>query len=394
MSLDLPQLLPQVNQMGQSLLQRLSEAKEVLPHILSELKMISREDPDTLKAKIKRAGENWPGAIPTNEPVHQSFPPPPLPSEFEVIASDGSQIQPDRHSLTRYYLINIGSIRIQYGSGNVPETHHDSKIYYEDEHFYDEKGIEINPAIINGLRDLSEMEALAKIATASNGKSSVSVLDNGLLLWLAAQSGQQPNRRIDQILKGYLQALSKLQKCNTALAGFIDRPRHSNVITLLHLNSFNLEDITDDALRLNPYLGITDLTLFDRILEPGHRSALFIQNSKLNHDFKNHDHEVHFFYLCTGERNQIVRVEVPSWVATSTEQLSLIHSVLLEQCKLTGGYPYALVRAHELAVVTNADRQTLNNMIHNTLLEHGLMLQHSLKSETKRWTRKRRRHHL
>jgi hypothetical protein len=394
MSLDLPQILPQVTQMGQSIIQRLSLINKALPQLLSGLEMISHSDIDTLKAKVSLAGENWPGAIPTDEPVHQSFAPPLLPKEFIVIASDGSQIHPDRHAPARYYLINIGSIRIHYGSGDVPETYCDSKIYYEDEHLYDEKGFEISPTIINGLRDLSEMEALAQIATSSNGKSTISLLDNGLLLWLAAQSGERPSRQIDQILQKYLQALSKLQKCSTAVAGFIDRPRHANVIALLHLNSFQQNDITEDALRLNPFLGISDQALFSQILEPGHRSALFIQNSRLNHDFRKVGHEVHFFYVCTGERNQIARVEVPSWVASSPEQLGFIHAALVEQCKLTGGYPYALVRAHELAVVSNSDRQTLNNMIQSTLLEHGWMVQHSLKSETKRWTAKRRRHRL
>lgn len=394
MSLDLPQLLQQVNQMGQSVAQRLTKINQVLPQLLTNLEAISTSDREQLNIKIQRVGENWPGAIPTDELPHKSFPPPSAPQEYNVIASDGSQIHPDRHAPTRYYLINTGNIRIHYGSGEVPETFSKSEIFYEDEHLYDEQGFEISPSIINGLRDLSEMEALAEIAVACDKEPSLSLLDNGLLLWLAAQSGERPSRQIDRILQEYLRQLSRIQKSGAAIAGFIDRPRHANLVALLYLSSLQPDEISEDVIRVNPFLGITDRSLFTRTLEPGSRSALFIQNSRLNQDFKKRGHEVHFFYLNTGASNQIARVEVPHWVAHSPTLLNLVHAALIEQCKLTGGYPYALIRAHELAVVTNADRQTLNNMIQNTLLEHGWMLQHSLKSETKRWTGKRRRHRL
>ncbi len=394
MSLDLPQLLPQVNQMGQSIAERLSKFNQVLPQLLTTLETLSTTDLDLLHDKIQRAGENWPGAVPLHEPIHTSFPPPSLPNDFNVVASDGSQIHPDRHAPARYYLINIGSIRIHYGSGDVPEAFNNGTIYYEEEHLYDEQGNEISPSIINGLRDVSEMETLAQIVKNCQNEPTLSLLDNGLLLWLAAQAGDRPSRRIDRILQKYLQQLSQIQHSNTALAGFIDRPRHANVIALLHLSSLTLEDVSEDLLRINPYRGIPDQALFRQILKPGFRSALFIQNSRLNRDFKRSGHEVYFFYLNTGDKDQIARVEVPEWVANSHDLLSLVHGALVEQCKLTGGYPYALVRAHELAVVTTADRQTLDAMIQNTMLEHGWMLQHSLKSETKRWTGRRRQHRL
>jgi hypothetical protein len=394
MSLDLPQLLPQVTQMGQSVVHRLSKLNQILPQLRKKLDAFSSMDADLIQGRIERAGENWPGAIPTIEPINHSFPPTILPGEFNIIASDGSQIHPDRHAAARYFLINTGSIHIRYGSGAIPEVITDGRIFYEDEHLYDEQGTEISASIINGLRDVSEIEMLAQIAERCCDKPTLSLLDNGLLLWLAAQTVDHPSRQITQILQNYLHQLSRIRNSNTAVAGFIDRPRHANVIALLHLCSYALDDISDDVLRLSPYLGIPDQVLFHQILSPGYRSALFIQNSSLNRDFKKSDHEVYFFYLNTGPKNQIARVEVPEWVANSPQLLSFAHTALVEQCKLTGGYPYALVRAHELATVTSSDRQTLDTMIQKAVIENGLMLQHSLKSETKRWTSKRRRHRL
>jgi hypothetical protein len=394
MSLDLQQLLPQVNALGDSLSQQLERMDQTIPTLLQRLEEVSNADPDLLQQKIHRAGENWPGAIPTQEPIRTSYPVPNLPETYTVISADGSQIHPDRHAAARFYLINIGSIRIRYGTGEVPTTATDSSLFYQEQDLYDEQGAEIGAAIINGRRDVSELGALVREAESCVDEPSISLLDNGLLLWLAAQAGGTPSRHVNRLLKDYIDHLSLLRKRNTAIAGFIDRPRHSNVIALLHLDSLVLNEITEEVLRNTPYLGFSDRALFNRVLEPGYRSALFIQNSRLNRDFREKGHEVYFFYLHPGGQNQVVRVEVPHWVASSSTLLNLVHAAIVEQCKLTGGYPYALVRAHELAVVNAADRQVLESMIHNALLQHKRIPQHSLKSETKRWTGKRRRYRI
>jgi NurA-like 5'-3' nuclease len=93
----------------------------------------------------------------------------------------------------------------------------------------------------------------------------------------------------------------------------------------------------------------------------------------------------------TGAGDNIVRVEVPEWVATSQSRLDIVHDALLQQCRQTDGYPYSLVRAHELAVVSNLDRQNLESFIQNRLIDHGLSFSQSRKAETKRWTGRKRR---
>jgi hypothetical protein len=391
MSLDLPQLLQQVREMGRSISQRLSKQNQLLPQLLQDLEAASNADRKSLQQKIERAGKSWPGAIPTQERMDVSYPPPHPLQTYTVLASDGSQIHPDRHAAALYYLINTGSIRIRYGSGAAPETSSTSTIFYEEKDIFDEYGGEISASIVNAHRDVAELKALSQLAEHCDSESTLALMDNGLLLWLAAQSGERRDRQVNSILQQYLQQLTRFQKTGAAIAGFIDRPRHANVIALLRLASLGLEEINEDLLRVNPYLGISDCALFGRILQYRERSALYVQNASLNFEFKERGHEVHFFYVNTGE---MARVEVPHWVAHSPELLSLVHAGIIEQCKLTNGYPYALVRAHELAVVTNMDRQSLDAMIQNSLMDHGWMAQQSLKSETKRWTGRRRRHRL
>jgi hypothetical protein len=60
-----------------------------------------------------------------------------------------------------------------------------------------------------------------------------------------------------------------------------------------------------------------------------------------------------------------VRVEIPKWVADDKEKLNLLHSVLVEQCRMMGSkpYPYLLHRAHETAVVKNEEKQQIEQLL-------------------------------
>jgi hypothetical protein len=68
----------------------------MLPDARARLQAIGLAD-DELREKIKRAGVEWPGAIPTDEPVDAAFPLPPHPPRANILGADGSQIYPDRH---------------------------------------------------------------------------------------------------------------------------------------------------------------------------------------------------------------------------------------------------------------------------------------------------------
>jgi hypothetical protein len=70
-----------------------------------------------------------------------------------------------------------------------------------------------------------------------------------------------------------------------------------------------------------------------------------------------------------------------------------VHAGVLEQCRTTG-IPYPLVRAHELAVVAQADRAALEQLLQAAMLRVGLQTRISQKAQTKRWTAQRRRHRL
>jgi hypothetical protein len=394
MSLDLPRVLSQVSELGATAAERRRQASQLVPRALQSLQEAASVAPHALQDRLKAAGERWRGAQPTDERLDQTFLPPAAPSgEYYVIGADGSQLYPDRHAAAYFFVVNVGSLAILHGSGQTPVACSLPRLYFRDEDLTDDFDYPVEPATVNALRDIAEMHELARRAEAFAGQPALALLDNGLLLWLAVEEGQRTRKSVQRLLTDYQRQMQALRASGAALAGVIDQPRSGNVLALLHLASLGPGQVDDQHLRANPYRPISDAALFSRQLPLGHRSARFVIASPLNRDFEQAGHQVQFFYLNAGHPGQLLRVEIPEWVAANPAALELVHAALLEQCRHTG-IPYVLVRAHELAVVTQADRQSLESLVGASLIQHGIQPQISQKALTKRWTSQRRRHHL
>jgi hypothetical protein len=102
--------------------------------------------------------------------------------------------------------------------------------------------------------------------------------------------------------------------------------------------------------------------------------------------YRHAGHAVHFFYLRIGAppRTTIARVEVPEWVAADADRIGLTHAALVDQCAVTDiAYPYALIRADELAVITNAEKTNFEQMIGVEMMRQGIDVGPSEKAATK-----------
>ncbi len=393
MSLDLALLLPQVRALARDAVERAADRRRRLPEAAQSLDAAAQLDPQAVLDRITRAGIRWRGARPTCEPIGAAFPAPPHPEILHVLGADGSQILPDRHGIANFYLINVGSLHLIRGSGAAPQAASRPSLHFRDEDLYDETQAPIDPALVNGLRDAAEMAELARLAGECRGEPALALLDNALLLWVALQERDQRRKAVDRILQTYLAEMGRLQGVQAALAGFVDRPGSVNVLALAHLAGLPIDSIRPETLQANPFHRLLDRELFGLRLQPGERSARFTSTSPLNADFHKRGQEIQFFYLHTGYQGQIARVEVPEWVGQEPRLLGWVHAGILEQCRTTG-IPYPLVRAHELAVVAQADRAALEQMLQAAMMQAGLQTRISQKAQTKRWTAQRRRHRL
>jgi hypothetical protein len=389
MALELNKLMADVNALSGSAVQRLAEQAERLPVARAILNDIAVAD-DALRRKIRAAGNRWAGAIPTDQDVHRPYPLPPHPARANVLAADGSQIYPDRHGVALYYLVNVGSLSFRHGSGEAPITQSQPQVFFEDADLYDEDGGQISAQQIDVLRDVGELRELARLAQLEAASApTLALLDNGLLLYISLQA--QNRSEIEAALRPYLHELDGLKASGAAVAGVVDRPRAAGVLRLLHLHTLHLDEVEQHAERYKSspaFRHLTDAMLFS-FLQPGERSAVFENATPANRDhYQPRGHSVHFFYLNAGRpgKDALLRIEVPEWVAHNPDQLDFVHAAIVEQCRVSDGFPYVLMRAHELAVVTVAERRELEQLVVGALVRRGLQPSLSQKAQGKVWT--------
>lgn len=320
----------------------------------------------------------------------------PLPLEFTIIATDGSHIDVDRHRSTKCYLINIGSVILHYG--RQPAANLDSYpcLYSEDEDRVitpiDSKIREqpVEGTLLGIKRGVDELHKIVTLAQElPRGSTSLALLDGTLILWgLEAYP-----EFVSEVLlnRGFLNHLEEIRRLNEdrrlALISYISFPRSTDVVNALRV-AICPHDVADcdRYCTINPerdcdkVAGVRDEELFSSLLNPWERSALFISSSKIQKRYGNH--QIYFCYLKVGD--EIARIEMPKWVATDSDLLNLMHTLVLDQCQRGQRYPVALSEAHEQAVITNSDKANFWQLVELSLVEENISSFRSEKSRSKR----------
>jgi hypothetical protein len=394
LSLDLTKIAVQVSSMISRLKDTRKERQRRLQFALDTLRN-QAIDLDDLKKKIASSKTTWLVAE-LVDGLARRFQPPPSPTEFTVMATDGSHIDVDRHHSTRCYLINIGSVVINYGDNPDAFLQNSPRLYSSDE------DLAITPSgggreqVVEGTllgikRAVEECRHLADLAAElPKDSTALALLDGTLILWgLEAY----PEFVTEALLTGgLLRCLDDIKKLNSnrrlALASYISFPRSTDVVNTLRVAICPHEPADCD--RYCPpgkerdcegVAGVRDRDLFLNLLESGERSALFISPSKIVRE-RYGEHRVYFFYLNVDD--EIARIEIPQWVAENKDLLNLTHSLVLDQCRRGHGYPVVLSEAHEQAVVTGADRENFWELVESSMVAERLPSPGSAKSLSKR----------
>jgi hypothetical protein len=318
------------------------------------------------------------GARPVDEPIMQVFPAANLPPSATLVATDGSQILPQWHGAVQYYLLNIGTIIVRHGSGAPPQIESQPSLYFEHEYMYNAERGPISQATVTARRTVIEMETLAEHSWHQRGDARplVVLFDGPLLLF--PMNNDVPDR--EELQSIYYSAMTRLLEIKAGLAGYVDRPRSTFLVGMLHLLDTPPEDVSRRTLSTSGRMeGLMDVSLCERLLGPAERTALFIQMSPQNKDFRRHggeSHEIVFFYLNVagrGESPRMARVEIPMWVAQDRQMVAELQALIYHQCEqLMSRYPYVLTRADELAVVKGDETRQLNVLIQVAMTRYGL----------------------
>ncbi len=323
---------------------------------------------------------------------------PALPAAATLLAVDGSQIYPDQHSAALYYLINIGAYIYHHGEPRLPDQLTSPELAYADSKLKDEDGRLISNQTVNMRRSVEEMRWLARMAWELRDapRPLIALHDGSLLKFF----GGTEIAYVRQIETDYMDALRQLYDSQAVLSGYLDAPRSTYVISLLHLLYLDEAAINEVNLKTNGDLeGLTDEQLFARVLPPGARSALMTQNSPQNAEYirRGGEYEIAFCYINVSmmDRPVIARLDVPMWVAREPAAVDALHALIVHQCSIQGRkhYPYALTRADELAVVSSIEREQLDQLISIEMLKHGMLPEQSNKLQTKHLARGERRQH-
>jgi hypothetical protein len=321
---------------------------------------------DFLQQKVEAAktfDSNIRCAVPLDEPLTATYPPPPPAADVTVIAADGSQINPDRHASIQFSIINVGIIIMKLHSGQAPEICVETEMLYGDELI--SNGNPISDGMVAMRRDITERMKLDEVSKGIKGQV-VNLTDGTIELWGA--KGDDPQAYADFVEK-YLRVLTRLHARGVITAGYVEKPSADLVVRLLEIATADNEQI--QRLRdYQPLRGVSDRWLYGErenpLLPPGHRSAVFTLQSGSIKKYKG-PLSLHFFYLNVGTLGHPwpVRVEVPQWVAEDRKKLELLHAVLIEQCNMMGArpYPYLLHRAHETAVVRREEKDQIEQLL-------------------------------
>lgn len=369
MAIDFQQVNEKIKEIGANVQQR----KKVLDERRTDARMLLRKYANTdqldfLRRTVEDMKMKDPTlrcALPLNEPIGSHFPPPVLPPNVTLIAADGSQINPDRHAPIEYGLVNVGAIVMKLNSGESPKISTDSILLYGDE-LRTKSNKRVSEGMMALQRDLKERTKLNELAPKYPAPV-ITLTDGPIELW-GVRDGEDAVT-YQESLNEYLQVLEQLQKQGVVTAGYVDKPAADLVVRLLEIIEAP-QDAQHNLREYHPLFRVSDSWLFgDKhypLLQPNERSAVFGIQSTLEKYYKD-GLSLCFFYLNVGieGRPWPVRVEIPGWVANDSEKLGILHALLVAQCRIMGTkpYPYLLHRAHETAVVSNEERQQVEQML-------------------------------
>ena len=349
---------------------------------------------EALKRKIDASHITWlvAGIV---DGLDGHYPSPPPPDDFAVVASDGSQIEVDRHRSTRCCLINIGSAALRYGAAPSAALESQPSLYAGDEDLViaDEnaRGREqpVEGALLGLKRGVEECRRLAELGDEVPVElPALALMDGTLLLWGLEAF---PDFVMEELLeRGFLKHLERLMRRSLsgklALASYISYPGGSDVVNALKVALCPRETVDTstcpncETRECDAIARVRDRDLFAELLQPGERTDVFVSSSKIQGRYG--PHQVYFCYLKLDD--EVARIELPKWVATDPDRLGLTHALVLDQCRRGHGYPVALSEAHEKAVVTGGDAENFWRLVELEMVEERLPLSGSAKSRSKR----------
>ncbi|MCF7799713.1 DNA double-strand break repair nuclease NurA [Candidatus Babeliales bacterium] len=310
--------------------------------------------------------------------------------EYSVLSVDGSQVYPDRNfSGANCFLINLGTCFLEYSNKSSVKFFTEPKIFLPQDFFNIHDKIQFSRELVDLLREGLELKNMLDLAVnfklKKDFKDMLCFIDGSLIFWFLESKQKEVK---DLFLNKYLYYLEQCYKNNILNAGFISFPKSRELINLIKLGlcDFKNSDCiqckkTQNTFACNQVDELIDTSILRTFLKKFCRTTIFYSRSKIVDDYDQHLKPC-FFYLNIGP--EIVRIEIPFWIAQNSDKIDLICKIAIDQCTKGGGYPVVLAEAHEQAVVKGPDRDFFYHMIQKIGIEKHKRFYFSQKSLKKR----------
>lgn len=397
MALDLSTLSRQVRQMSGAMATSVADTGQRTQIALGTYLAESGSEEQWAQAvDLSRETAGWLLARPV-EPLNTVRDLPSRPASYALVATDGSQIDVDRHGILACYVINIGRVFLRYGESPAAKLSSQPALYYGDDDMHISDGarrVPIEGNYLSARRDVEEGVALGALAEEflDGALPAAAIQDGTLVRWTLAGA----ERFVQEFfLRPYLAYLDRMRERGLPVASYISRPRAPEVAGTIRLmlcpdvsvdegRGARCNECSDIRAGRAPSCGVcqglTDADILADTLADGQRGPLFLSMSRINIE-RYGPHRIHFFYMRVGR--EVARVELPQWVAEQPAQVDLVHALLYDQCQRGQGYPVALARAHEQAIVRSADKRAFQRMVETSLIRADLPASASRKQESK-----------
>jgi hypothetical protein len=335
------------------------------------------------------------------EPLDRVVALPPTPPAYALVATDGSQIELDRHGSVACFVINIGQVYLRYGHEPTARLTSQPILCYRDEDLYLSDGarrIPIEGNYLSARRDVDEGLALADLADEHlDAELPALALQDGTLVRWALAGAERVVK--DYFLTRYLGYLERMRLRGLPVASYISRPRSPELVGTIRLmlcpdvdvpagrgaHCERCRDVRAGRLpSCQPCQGLVDGDVMGERLSEGQRGPLLLSMSRINIE-RYGPHQIHFFHMRVGR--ELCRVEIPQWVATDAAMLDRVHTLVYDQCARGGGYPVALARAHEQAIIRGADRRAFSRLLEGSLYRAEAPGASSAKRDSKEFSR-------
>ncbi len=296
------------------------------------------------------------------------------PHPYAVLATDGSQIYPDKHQGVSCYVLNSGVAQFIYGAddADVLLTSEPQIVTQQDETI-------ISEDIVNCHRGQREFEvglaASKKVCEEHPDKPFVFLCDGSLIFWHLENKHRSLKERF---LKRYITLLDEFYQARIPIAGYISLPKSKELVALLK----NAKAHKKGPVTSTSFDTLTDTDLIALFLKENQRTTVFTHNSALAQEYPEQIRPC-FVYMHMGQ--EIARVEMPFWVAQDTNLLTMVLQIISDQSVKGNGYPVSLSEAHEQAVIKAHERELFYQLLRTMSQQHNHPMPISQKSLRKRF---------